>query len=185
MLSLLIPLSIFTFATAIFLAKNPVYGVLSFVIVVLHIVMLLILLNLELLAYTLAIVYIGAIVVLFLFVIMMFYVRENRQPRSFIRGATEYWILGVIVSLLLFYYTFFCLYEHIDYAPLITEKQFANLLSYTLFNDLFLLTVVVALLLLVGVIGSVLLTIKQPLITRVSPPKVRASVRESIKKKRK
>jgi NADH:ubiquinone oxidoreductase subunit 6 (subunit J) len=55
---------------------------------------LLILLDLEFLAYVLAIVYIGAIVVLFLFVIMMFYIHHFKTQRSLIRGILEYYLLG-------------------------------------------------------------------------------------------
>ena len=64
----LFPLSLFIFITLVFHSQNPVYGVLSFVAVVLHVAVLLIVLDLEFLAYVLGIVYIGAIVVLFLFV---------------------------------------------------------------------------------------------------------------------
>jgi len=91
---LIFPLSLFTFITFVFLTHNPVYGVLSFVAIVLHIVILLILLDLEFLAYILAIVYIGAIVVLFLFVIMMFYIYQFSAKRSVLRGLIEYYILG-------------------------------------------------------------------------------------------
>lgn len=88
------PASLFTFIVAVFLSRNPVYGVLSFVAVVMHAVVLLILLDLEFLAYVLAIVYIGAIVVLFLFVIMMFYIHHFKIKRSVIRGTVEYYLLG-------------------------------------------------------------------------------------------
>jgi NADH-quinone oxidoreductase subunit J len=88
------PASLFTFIVAVFLSRNPVYGVLSFVVVVMHVVVLLILLDLEFLAYVLAIVYIGAIVVLFLFVIMMFYIHHFTIKRSIVRGTIEYYLLG-------------------------------------------------------------------------------------------
>jgi NADH-quinone oxidoreductase subunit J len=94
LISFIFPASLFTFVVAVFLSKNPVYGVLSFVAVVIHTVILLIILDLEFLAYVLAIVYIGAIVVLFLFVIMMFYIHHFRTKRSFIRGTIEYYLLG-------------------------------------------------------------------------------------------
>lgn len=183
LLEFFVPLTLFTFSTVIFLAKNPVYGVLSFVIVVSHVVVLLIGLNLEFLAYVLAIVYIGAIVVLFLFVIMMFYIKQGKNVRYTIRGALEYYTVGVIVSFLLSVYIYYDLVNYVDYSLLILNKSFVTLLAYLLFNDLTLFTVCAALLMFVGIVGAIILTIKQPLLTRVSSAKVRYSIKEVITKK--
>ena len=94
LIAFVFPASLFTFIVAVFLSRNPVYGILSFVAVVMHVVILLITLDLEFLAYVLAIVYIGAIVVLFLFVIMMFYIHHFKNKRSYLRGLIEYYLLG-------------------------------------------------------------------------------------------
>jgi NADH-quinone oxidoreductase subunit J len=94
LVTFIFPASLFTFIVAVFLSRNPVYGILSFVVVVLHVVTLLIVLDLEFLAYVLAIVYIGAIVVLFLFVVMMFYIHHFKNRRSYLRGLIEYYLLG-------------------------------------------------------------------------------------------
>jgi len=123
----LLPLSLFTFITLVFLAKNPVYGVLSFVAIVMHVVLLLILLDLEFLAYVLAIVYIGAIVVLFLFVIMMFYIHHFSTRRSVARGIIEYYIAGWLVTNVAYYFAFINEGEYADFGYIIFNNNLITL----------------------------------------------------------
>jgi hypothetical protein len=66
---------------------------------------------------------------------------------------------------------------------LIAEKPFANMLAYLLFNDMALLTIAAAFLMFVGILGAIILTIKGPLNTRVSPARVRFSIKEVLEKK--
>jgi len=65
----------------VLLAKNPIHSLFFLIIVFLHVSTLLLLLNIEFLAFLILIVYLGAIAVLFLFVIMMFniYILESRD----------------------------------------------------------------------------------------------------------
>jgi NADH:ubiquinone oxidoreductase subunit 6 (subunit J) len=129
LLPLLFPASLFTFITVVFLSRNPVYGVLSFVVVVMHTVFLLILLDLEFLAYILAIVYIGAIVVLFLFVIMMFYIYHFKTKRSRLRGIIEYYLLGWLGTNLIYYFAFFDYTSYSDFSSLTYSSNLIHLVA--------------------------------------------------------
>ncbi len=160
LISFIFPASLFTFVVAVFLSKNPVYGVLSFVAVVIHTVILLIILDLEFLAYVLAIVYIGAIVVLFLFVIMMFYIHHFRTKRSFIRGTIEYYLLGWLSSNAVYYLALYDFDSYADYAFLTYSANLLTMLAWYLFNDGAILTLIAALIMLVGIVGAIILTVK-------------------------
>ena len=65
----------------VLLSKNPIHSVFFLIIVFLHVSFLLLLLHVEFLAFLIFIVYLGAIAVLFLFVIMMFniHILETRD----------------------------------------------------------------------------------------------------------
>jgi NADH:ubiquinone oxidoreductase subunit 6 (subunit J) len=65
----------------VLLAKNPIHSVFFLIVVFLHVGFLLLLLHVEFLAFLIFIVYLGAIAVLFLFVIMMFniHILETRD----------------------------------------------------------------------------------------------------------
>lgn len=159
-INLICPISLFTFVAAVFLSKNPVHGVLSFVVIVLHVVVLLISLDLEFLAYVLAIVYIGAIVVLFLFVIMMFYIHHFKFSRSIIRGSIEYYLLGWCVTNMIYYIAFFDVNTYVDFLELSYSCNFLPVVAWYLFNEGALLTIIVAVLMLVGIVGAIILTVK-------------------------
>ena len=58
-------------ATGLILVRNPVHSILLFVFTILNLSAILIVMGLEFLALTLLVVYVGAIAVLFLFVVMM------------------------------------------------------------------------------------------------------------------
>lgn len=63
--------NIWLFPTVMILFDNPIYAILSFILVVLNVFVMLLLLNVEFMAIIYLIVYIGAIVVLFLFLLIM------------------------------------------------------------------------------------------------------------------
>lgn len=57
-------------------AKNPIYSLLSLITVFFSVIMILLILNVEFLSLIFLIIYIGAIAILFLFVIMMFNLKQ-------------------------------------------------------------------------------------------------------------
>lgn len=184
LISFIFPVSLFTFIVAVFLSKNPVYGVLSFVAVVMHVVVLLILLDLEFLAYVLAIVYIGAIVVLFLFVIMMFYIHHFRTPRSLLRGVIEYYLVGWVLSNLAYYWVLPDTSNYVDFTSALYSNNVLYLVAWYFFNDAFLLTILVALIMLIGIIGAIILTVKGSAIKNSITIRPRNSLSDVLSKKK-
>jgi NADH-quinone oxidoreductase subunit J len=166
----------------VFNTKNPVYGVLALIGVVMHVVVLLILLEQEFLAYTLAIVYIGAIVVLFLFVIMMFYLRRVTGRTSVLKYVIEYWLLGMVVAMFYEAYSFFSCHEYVDFSSNSSITEFTSIIAQYLFNDLAIFSILAAVVMLVGIMGSILLTIKSSGVTDQKIIRIRADVLDSINK---
>lgn len=74
--TILLPLFILVLAQSVLCFKNPVYSLLSLIGVFILTICYLLLLHVEFLSFIFLIVYIGAIAILFLFVIMMFNLHE-------------------------------------------------------------------------------------------------------------
>jgi NADH-quinone oxidoreductase subunit J len=85
-------------ALAVISSRNPVHGVLFLILAFFNAAGLFILLGAEFIAMLLVIVYVGAVAVLFLFVVMMLNVTIER----FREGLTKYFASAVIVATLLF-----------------------------------------------------------------------------------
>jgi NADH-quinone oxidoreductase subunit J len=66
-------------AILLVLLKNPIYSIFSLLISIMSSVIVLLLSRVEFLAYVFLIVYIGAIAILFLFVIMMLNVKTSKS----------------------------------------------------------------------------------------------------------
>jgi NADH-quinone oxidoreductase subunit J len=75
-------------------SRNPVHSVLWMLLLFFHVAGIYLLLNAEFLAATQIIVYAGAILVLFLFTIMLLDLREEMQIQRFTRG----WPAGLLIS---------------------------------------------------------------------------------------
>lgn len=85
-------------ALAVVVSRNPVHAVLFLILAFFNAAGLFVLLGAEFLAMLLVIVYVGAVAVLFLFVVMMLNVTIER----FREGLTKYFASAVIVASLLF-----------------------------------------------------------------------------------
>jgi len=85
-------------ATMVVTARNPVHAVLFLILCFVNAAVLFLLAGAEFLAFTLAIVYVGAVAVLFLFVVMMLDVDFAALREGFQRYAP----LGIVVALVLF-----------------------------------------------------------------------------------
>ena len=84
-------------AAMVIVAKNPVHAVLYLILVFFNAAGLFILLGAEFLAMVLVIVYVGAVAVLFLFVVMMLDVDFAALRAGFIRNAPLAALVGGIV----------------------------------------------------------------------------------------
>lgn len=91
-------LSALTAALVVITTKNPVKGVLFLVLTFVAMAGIWILLHAEFLALILVVVYVGAVMTLFLFVVMMI----NLDLSELRRGLVKYFPLGLIIVALLF-----------------------------------------------------------------------------------
>ncbi|CAH58208.1 NADH-quinone oxidoreductase subunit J [Ehrlichia ruminantium] len=144
---------------AVIYVSNPVYSVLFLILTFFMSSTLFILLGAELIAMLVIIVYVGAVAVLFLFVVMMLDINYSR----FKHGFTKYFVIGLISGMILFVNMVFII-KHSATADLVTESKpyVSNVMAignliYTKYMYIFHLSGV---LLLISIIGSLVLTLR-------------------------
>lgn len=152
-------------------AKNPVHSVLFLILVFCNSAALLVLLGLDFFAMILLVVYVGAIAVLFLFVVMMLNIKIAEIHENVLRYLPVGGIIGLIFLLEIF------LIVDNDYLPLFEPAIISNPYeAYTayaskiqswsniesignlLYTTYFILFLVSSLILLVAMIGAIVLT---------------------------
>lgn len=173
---LILPLSTLFFAFKVPTLTNPVYSLLCLILVFFQMVIFYLVIGAEFLAFVFLIVYVGAIAILFLFVIMLLNVKElaNNFKSSFSEGqiilvallvtAAINFILSFSADLEMFFLieqvnTYF--FEQTSIARLcffiVQGYQDIFLFSNSLYNYYSYLFVLVSLLLLTAMIGAIVL----------------------------
>ena len=94
-------------ATMVIIARNPVYAVLYLIFSFLNAAALFIMIGAEFIAMILVIVYVGAVAVLFLFVVMML----DINIQSFRKGFVKYLPVGIILGAILLSEILFLLFD--------------------------------------------------------------------------
>lgn len=142
-------------------ARNPVHSVLFLILAFFNAAGLFVLLGAEFVAMLLVIVYVGAVAVLFLFIVMMLDVNFVALRQGFLR----YLPLGALTALVLFVELFLVLkastvsMPHIEaLEPLKTKLTNTHALGLVLYTDYVLPFQVAGLILLVAMIGAIVLT---------------------------
>lgn len=156
-------------ALAVITSKNPVHSVFFLILAFFNAAALFVLLGAEYIAMTLVIVYVGAVAVLFLFVVMMLNINFEKLRVGFIR----YVPLGVAVALVLFVELGGLLYTSIHTPavramasspiPDAAEIRNAKAVGHVLYTDCFLAFQLAGVILLVAMIGAIVLTHRQRL----------------------
>ncbi len=153
-------------AVMVISARNPVHSVLFLILAFFNAAGLLVLMGAEFIAMILVIVYVGAVAVLFLFVVMMLDINfvELRQ------GFLQYLPIGALVGLVLLaelvmiFGSWIVAPDSADRAasptPLLTETGNTNALGQILYTDYVYLFQVSGLILLVAMIGAIVLTLR-------------------------
>lgn len=144
--------------------KNPIHSVISMLGLFVHIAILYLLLNADFMAAIQIIVYAGAVLVLYLFVIMLLNIKEEEGQKSF----HELWHL-VIPGVILFILLFIFAVKDITVVPKpgiysiekIQEEGSLLALGKVLFTEYILPFEAVSLILLVAIVGAVVLAKKQ------------------------
>ncbi len=153
-------------ALTVIIAKNPVHSVLFLILSFVNSSALFVLLGAEFLAMILIIVYVGAVAVLFLFVVMMLDINFVKLREGFLKYLPIGSIIGII---LLSELTIIFLSKKMTSSSLVEYSSSPNFssigntkeLGLILYTDYFYLFQISGIILLVAMIGSITLTLRQ------------------------
>lgn len=152
-------------AVTVIVARNTIYSVLFLILSFLNAAGLFILLGAELIAMTLIIVYVGAVAVLFLFVVMMLDVTikdiaEGRAKYGFV-GFLLGAVFAIELGLVCWYWKIPGASTAVLQTPNNASISNAHALGLVLYTDYFLIFQLAGLILLVAMIGAIVLTLRQ------------------------
>jgi NADH-quinone oxidoreductase subunit J len=163
-------------------ARNPVHGVLFLVLAFFTAAALWLLLGAEFLAITLVVVYVGAVMVLFLFVVMMLDINLERVREGFWRNLPLALIVGGVmvwemITILAF--------RHFGVDPKQVPANYSNTreLGRVLYTDYALAFEAAAVILLVAIVSAIALTLRRRKDSRYQDPsqQVRARREERVR----
>jgi len=146
-------------------ARNPVHSVLFLILSFVNASGLFVLLGAEFLAMILVIVYVGAVAVLFLFVVMMLDINFVKLREGFLQYLPFGALLGIVLIIelgILFLTRSFSensLSKFVE-SPMINEIENTKLIGRVLYTDYFYLFQISGLILLVAMVGSITLTLR-------------------------
>ncbi len=146
-------------------AKNPVHSVLFLILSFVNASGLFVLLGAEFLAMILVVVYVGAVAVLFLFVVMMLDINFVKLREGFLQYLPFGALLGIVLiaelGILFLTKSFYenSLTEFVK-SPQINELENTKLIGRVLYTDYFYLFQISGLILLVAMVGSITLTLR-------------------------
>jgi NADH-quinone oxidoreductase subunit J len=173
-------------AGLVVISKNPVFSVLFLITTFCNVAILLFLLNLDFLPVTFIIVYVGAIAVLFLFVIMMLNIKVAE-----LKDESLHLVAGILLFVIIFVAEIFSLasmsfslldlsYEQtslvsslLNYSCTIVDSSLFYAQSYNmqqlgeiLFVDFAVQFIAVSFVLLFGMIGTIILTLQKSYLSK-------------------
>ena len=152
-------------AVMVTISKNTVYSVFFLILVFVTISILFIMIGAEFLGMIMLIVYVGAVAVLFLFVVMMLNVSEQITKVTKRKGFTNSLSVGLIVGLIILLELLVAVggwqYKE-NFSPL-TESNLSNThaIGSVLYTDYIHLFQIAGMILLVSMIGAITLTFKK------------------------
>jgi len=147
------------FSIIVITRRNPVHSVLWMLLLFFHIAALYLFLNAEFLAAIQVIVYAGAILVLYLFVVILLNLREEVRIKRFIGGWPSGFTFGaaLLVVLILSVRPFIAAPPGKYTVELIKEETHTKTLGKLLFTDYLFPFEIIAVILSVAVIGAIVL----------------------------
>ena len=146
-------------------ARNPVHSVLFLILSFVNASGLFVLFGAEFLAMILVVVYVGAVAVLFLFVVMMLDINFVKLREGFLQYLPFGALLGIVLIVelgILFLTKSFSensLSQFVQ-SPQINEVENTKLIGQVLYTDYFYLFQISGLILLVAMVGSITLTLR-------------------------
>jgi NADH:ubiquinone oxidoreductase subunit 6 (subunit J) len=164
------------FATMIIFCRNSLYSIISLIFLILGSAFILLSLKVEFLTFILLLIYIGAISVLFLFVVMMLKLDETeKQVNSNFGIPSKNYLLYIILSLKLFLFIYlfnkklcfslsFFSFEFLRYNKDINNSSYFlfdnlndNIIFLSLFSQKFSFFIIIGFTLLFSMVGSIAL----------------------------
>ena len=171
-----------TSATAVVTVKNPVHAALFLVLTFFTSAVIWMSLEAEFLAITLVLVYVGAVMVLFVFVVMMLDINIARLREGFVR----YLPLGLLVAgiMLLMMVSVvtsdvFVLEAGSEPAPKPADYSNTKALGGVLYTEYVFAFEVAAVILLVAIIAAISLTMRKRALTKYQNPSEQIKVRKA------
>jgi len=167
---------------AVVTVNNPVKSAISLVFSFFSSAILWLLLNAEFLSIILILVYVGAVMVLFLFVVMMLDINISQAKEGFVK----YFSIGIFVFATiagLLSYFFYNQFENsgkniITSIDLIGTDNTKNL-GYLLYTEYLLAFEIAAIILLLGIISSITLTLRKSTTNKYQNPAHQVNVSKS------
>ena len=141
-------------------SRNPVHSVLFLILAFFNAAGLFILLNAEFLAMLLVVVYVGAVAVLFLFVVMMLDINYSELREGFQKYRPLGLFIGAVLLVELFA-TFFEYSGNIKSLPSPGDVHNTKALGQIIYTDYIYLFQLAGLILLVAMIGAIALTLRK------------------------
>ena len=147
-------------------AKNPVHSVLFLILSFVNASALFVLLGAEFLAMILVVVYVGAVAVLFLFVVMMLDINFIKLREGFLQYLPFGTLLGIILFIelsMLFFTSQLSEKTLVEFSqePIFSKSENTKDIGKVLYTDYFYLFQLAGLILLVSMIGSIVLTLRE------------------------
>ena len=147
-------------------AKNPVHSVLFLILSFVNAAGLFVLLGAEFLAMILVVVYVGAVAVLFLFVVMMLDINFIKLREGFLQYLPFGALLGIVlvIELGILYLTDTSSNINsslLSLEPSINELENTKMIGQILYTKYFYLFQICGIILLVAMIGSITLTLRE------------------------
>lgn len=147
----------------VIIAKNPVHSILYLILVFCASSLLLVSIGSEFLGIIFIVVYVGAIAVLFLFVIMMLNIKIIELNENIIRYLPLTFIIFFILFIQIFIYSDFIniidSVYYLDWIVLLNQSSNLVLIGEILYTYFFHFFFLVSLILLLAMVGTIMLTL--------------------------
>jgi NADH-quinone oxidoreductase subunit J len=142
--------------------QSPVHSILFLIVTFCASAIILFLFRVEFLAVVFIIIYVGAIAVLFLFVVMMLNVKITKLSDSFTVPALLLIVFLLLTQLLFFFENTFYFHNHFMWSSSFFFDDFSNIevLGQGLYNNFLICFLLAGFVLLVAIIGAISLTLK-------------------------
>ena len=152
-------------STMVIISKNTVYSVFFLILVFVTVSVLFIMIGAEFLGMIMLIVYVGAVAVLFLFVVMMLNITQQKYKKSVRKGFKNNISIGSIVGLIIFLELLVVIggwkYKDTFKSIEITSVSNTHALGNVLYTDYIHLFQIAGMILLISMIGAITLTFRK------------------------